>query len=99
MLVFRLCRESDVGAQVAAEFDAGVSSRNVKEDRAVKGANPDIFNGFGLDRKIGRLNLAYSKQGCREAKIICLVVIISAPTCRIRVCWPHAGYLAEYQLS
>ena len=57
--------ESGVGAQVAAEFDAGVGSRNVKEARAVKGANPDIFNGCGLDRKIGRLNPAYAKQGCR----------------------------------
>ena len=46
--------EGGVGAQIAADLDAGVGAGDEEEARAVKRANPDIFYRFGLDRKVGR---------------------------------------------
>jgi hypothetical protein len=46
--------EGGVGAQIAADLDAGVGAGDVEEARAVKRADPDIFYRFGLDRKVGR---------------------------------------------
>jgi len=46
--------EGGVGAQIAANLDAGVGAGDVKEARAVKRADPDIFYRLGLDRKVGR---------------------------------------------
>jgi hypothetical protein len=46
--------EGGVGAQVAADLDAGVGAGDVEEARAIKRADPDIFYRFGLDRKVGR---------------------------------------------
>jgi hypothetical protein len=46
--------KGSVGAQIAADLDAGVGAGDVEEARAVKRADPDIFYRFGLDRKVGR---------------------------------------------
>ena len=54
--------EGGVGAQIAADLDAGVGAGDEEEARAVKRANPDIFYRFGLDRKVGRFVCRRSGQ-------------------------------------
>ena len=63
--------EGDVGAQIAAELDAGVGARDVEEAGAVKRADPHILDRLGLDRKVGRLCAAQGHQACCRAENKC----------------------------
>ena len=63
--------ERGVGAQIAADLDAGVGARNVEEAGAVKRTDPYIFDCLGLDRKVGRLCPAQGYQACRRAENEC----------------------------
>ena len=58
--------EGDVGAQIAAELDAGIGARDVEEARAVKRANPYVLHRLGLNRKVGRLEAVYRQKAARR---------------------------------
>src|SRR5207237_5072367 len=53
-LAVRAAVEGDVGAQIAAELDAGIGARNVEEPRAIERAYAYILHRLCLDRQIGR---------------------------------------------
>src|SRR4029079_7761241 len=63
--------EGAVDAQITADLDAGVGTRDEEEACAVKRADPDIFDCLGLDRKVGRLCPADGDQACRGAENEC----------------------------
>ena len=52
-LLIREGRKHLTLAQIAAELDAGIGARNVEETGAVGGADLDVFDRLGLERKIG----------------------------------------------
>src|SRR5262249_54560834 len=54
--------EGDVGADVAADLDAGVGAGNVEEAGAIERADFDILYRFGLDRKVGCLRATRDQQ-------------------------------------
>jgi hypothetical protein len=60
--------ERGVDAQLAPQLDAGVGARNVEETGTIQGADPHIFDRFGLDRKIGRPCPADGEKSRRRAK-------------------------------
>src|SRR6186713_3523614 len=60
-----------VHAQIAADLDAGICTRDIEEARTVKRAYPDIFNCLGLDRKVGRLSPAQGNQAYCRAENEC----------------------------
>src|SRR6267142_49848 len=51
-----------VGAQIAAELDAGISARHVVETGTIQGADPHVFDRFGLYGKISCLCPAHGDQ-------------------------------------
>src|SRR5258707_7014907 len=42
--------EYRVGAQITTQLDAGVGARNVEETGTIQGADPHVFDRFGLER-------------------------------------------------
>ncbi len=52
----------NVHAQIAAELDASVGARNVEETGTIQGADPHVFDRFGLYGKIGCLRPANGDQ-------------------------------------
>jgi hypothetical protein len=57
--------ERGVDAQVTAELDAGVGAGDVPESSTIQGADPHVFDRFGLHGKISRLCPTHGDQGRR----------------------------------
>ena len=60
--------ESDVGAQITTQLDAGVGTRNIEETGTIQRTDLHILNRFGLDWKIGRLRAADGQKSRRRAE-------------------------------
>src|SRR6185437_14118726 len=57
--------ERGIDAQITAELDASISARNVPESGTIQGADPHVFDRFGLYGKISRLSPTHDDQGRR----------------------------------
>jgi len=60
--------EGGVDPQIAPKLDTGVGPRNVEEARPIERADPHIFDGLGLERKVGRLGAADGGQARGRAE-------------------------------
>jgi hypothetical protein len=47
--------ERGADAQIAADLDAGIGARDLPESGTIQGADPYVFDRFGLDGKVGCL--------------------------------------------
>ncbi len=54
--------EASLDAQITTQLDAGVGARDVVESGTIQGADPHVFDRFGLYGKIGRLCPTQSDQ-------------------------------------
>jgi hypothetical protein len=54
--------QTNLGAQISAQLDAGVGARDVVESGTIQGADPHVFDRFGLYGKISCLCPTQSDQ-------------------------------------
>ena len=83
--------EGGVGAQIAADLDAGVGARDVEEAGAVKRADPDVFDRLGLDRKVGACALLRAINPAAELRMSVRAVFILSRAPIPRFMQMHAG--------
>src|SRR5262249_28118987 len=67
-LAVRAAVEGDVGAQIAADLDAGIGARNVEKARPVERANAHILDRLSIDRQVGCRGCAYGEKARRRTE-------------------------------
>src|SRR6266568_5957956 len=72
-----------IGADIAADPDAGVGAGDVIESLAVEAADLHVFDRLGLDRQIGRLRTAGCKQACGAEEQALHSVHLKPPSCSV----------------